>query len=249
MKISSSIEIKVFGADDPLTGVIQVLHPIKELKEFDDFKVFDERDHTFFVQSDSDAITCRWKNKAGEIQFCGSGAFALCWYLLKVSKRSELKLNVLNQSLNASIKNDVVILTTQKASSSKVKTKLPYSTFFNLESGIYMVEVSNTQVLQDPIEKDLILKTLEKESEGNIHGLCIFNLLDFYGELRYFSPWHGRSEDYVTGSIHKYLAPVINEYYGRERVFWKQLSSSPGELESWVRGDQVLISGIAEFQV
>lgn len=68
---------------------------------------------------------------------------------------------------------------------------------------------------------------------------------DFYS--RYFAPWEGVSEDYVTGSAHTVLYPYWKEKLGKEEMAAKQLSKRSGVLYLSQKKDKLSI--LAEAKI
>lgn len=62
---------------------------------------------------------------------------------------------------------------------------------------------------------------------------------------RFFAPQAGIPEDPVTGSAHCTLVPYWSERLGRARLHARQVSSRGGELFCELRGDRVMIGGLA----
>ncbi|CAG0906567.1 unnamed protein product [Darwinula stevensoni] len=69
-----------------------------------------------------------------------------------------------------------------------------------------------------------------------------FGGYDFFS--RYFRPWDGVPEDFVTGSSHTVLAPYWSEQLkGKKEMYAYQCSKRGGELSLRVRGSRVEIGG------
>ena len=111
-----------------------------------------------------------------------------------------------------------------------------------MAAGIYLLHLQDENLLQS----DRWIETyLKQQALAGIHAFCAFVWDDESGRgvLRYFVPWHGRDEDYVTGSIHQYLTPLVNELYKKKEQIWTQLSASGGRIESACLNGQVRLSG------
>lgn len=83
----------------------------------------------------------------------------------------------------------------------------------------------------------------------SVRGLIITakgdNEFDFYS--RYFAPWEGVVEDFVTGSAHTVLYPYWKEKLGKNQMTAKQLSKRSGILKLSEKNDKILILGDAKI--
>ncbi|XP_028844987.1 phenazine biosynthesis-like domain-containing protein 1 [Denticeps clupeoides] len=94
-------------------------------------------------------------------------------------------------------------------------------------------------------------KMLHCDSSGNIKGIVVTikgdrtspPTYDFFS--RYFAPWHGVTEDPVTGSTHTILAAYWSKKLGKQKMLAYQCSKRGGELEVEIKGDRVDITGQA----
>jgi len=229
-------------------GAPQFLYHCKsssELSEyFNNFIVQDEFDHTFFT-TESSRLIIKSKNKAGQIQFCGSGVYATLYYLKNIKELNLRDLTLPSKHFAiGNVNNNIDLLISAKEVKS-VDLKLPVhkiKSFYSPKNGIYLFCVDDIFHLIDD-DFDKIISFLSKNYTP--HGAAFFQMNhNAQGYLRYFVPWHGRNEDYVTGSIHQYLTPLVYRLYGHQHQSWTQLSSKSGRLEtSLVSESQVSLSG------
>lgn len=222
---------------EKLPGSPQFIHNCDDLDEWKQLKhsyqVKDEYDHSFLIiQADQTLIY--WKNKNGLIQFCGSGAFASMAYLFELDEK------LLLRSDNLLLKGSP----TEKGIELQIPAKgvKACGKFLQGEgSQIFLLECED-KVHLEQASWQVIADQLNLDRPG---GLCLFywDQKNSWGALRYFTPWYGREEDYVTGSIHQFLSPFVSKKYGVDHQRWQQLSSSSGILYSRTIGEQVFISG------
>jgi len=244
--------IDVFLTDDK-PGSPQYLHFFstkeKMLHAFNNDKVEDEFDHSFIYLDHSMQTHILWKNKAGPIQFCGSGAYAAAWFLMNKYNLQNLKLNSQNLELKSYIENNKCYLEMPSRKCSALKKTKEGDLYFNEDASIFLFHIKNKKLLNknDWIER---LKLELEENEKQIHGLCLFywNKDKERGSLRYFVPWHGRDEDYVTGSIHQYLTPLIYELTDHKNQHWLQSSNLSGELLSCYSDKTITITGNSQIK-
>lgn len=184
------------------------------------------------------------KNKNGPIQFCGSATYAASNIILNELKINEISLILDNNSMRSFYENGEVILEfDHKFKKDNFLFENDY--FIHKDSGIFFQELTEKSELLNDNYLNRIISFWEKNSI-DIHGACFFHYADI-GSIRYFIPWHGRDEDYITGSIHQYLTPYISHFKKRNEQIWHQLSSSPGILYSKVLDDKVQIKGEVKY--
>jgi predicted PhzF superfamily epimerase YddE/YHI9 len=213
------------------TGSPQHLHFFKTESEMnkaaESIVITDNFDHSFVYLDSKDKVIVTWKNKAGTIQCCGSAAYSLAWLLIKTGNTNKLSINSKHYELSAYLDKEGPILELPKRLPINIKKTTDNCLYVDKPTGIYLLEINEAvQLKNDSWVKDY----LEKEQLEDIHGFCIFywNKEKRKGKLRYFTPWHGRDEDYVTGSIHQYLSPLIQAKYLASQQEWHQLSTNPG---------------------
>lgn len=81
------------------------------------------------------------------------------------------------------------------------------------------------------------------------HRIGISRLSSQYDfETRYFNPWAGVNEDYVTGSIHTVLGNYWGNVLGKSKLAGFRNSPRPGiiRLET-IDNDKILIKGKAKI--
>ena len=243
MKSAETILIHTFCSAN-LSGSPQYIHIYGDEEtrrnEFSKFKVLDDFDHSFVTIS-KNYLRVSWKNKAGAIQFCGSGAYGVSWLLLKKLKHEKTLIESENICLEAKVFKNKLVLDIPARLPQLVKRSEDHNIFCDITSGVYFIQLKDLGVLERAEWRELIYLVEDKD----IHGLCLFFWCDktSKGYLRYFTPWHGRDEDYVTGSVHQYLTPLIHELYGENEQTWNQLSSLGGALNSKYCLNKVLLSG------
>lgn len=246
IQTSLDVLVNTFCFDSHL-GSLQQLHFFRDKShlqhEFSRYLVNDEYDHSFIYFEKPALARVLWKNKAGQIQFCGSGAYALAWVIGEVCQLDLFQIHSDCIKLNARHCDEGTFLEfAAKIPDSNVQI-MDRKIYFNTASGVYFLCLNNL----DEIKNDEFLNNyqlyLAKNFVDNIHGFCAFYWDGVVGHLRYFTPWHGRDEDYVTGSVHQNLTPLVHSLYGAEEQRWIQVSSSKGQLRSMCRGDKVSIDG------
>lgn len=228
-------------------GSLQYLHFFRDEShlhtEFPRYLVNDEYDHSFVCYEKSGFAQVLWKNKAGQIQFCGSGAYALACVIGQVCQLDLFKIHSEFIKLNARYCNKGTFLEfSAKMPDSKVQV-MDRIIYFNSDSGLFFLCLNNLDDIKDDVLLNSYQLYLTERYSDHIHGFCAFYWDGVLGHLRYFTPWHGRDEDYVTGSVHQNLTPLVNSLYRAKKQTWVQVSSSKGQLRSMCLDDKVIING------
>ncbi len=234
---------RVFSAEG-FPGSLQFLHGFSDINEmntsFEKYYVTDEFDHTFYTKIGETEYGLRFKNKNGEFSLCGSGAYALAMSLppdnlVFKTKSSQILVNTENQKTWIGL--EIQNVTEVPAFNAR-------RLFYNEDTGVYLM---NAHTKEDLCNSTLINTFVADDEIKQKHGLCVFycepNSPKAY--LRYFSPWHGRDEDYVTGSIHHTLSPLAYKLTHQSKRIWVQNSTSPGIIESEVIESRVWLSEVS----
>lgn len=236
------IEVKVFSSNNS-PGISQFLYPVTKF-ELENLKpkVLDDYDHSYFYyDAKTFSAKVRWFNKNGEIQLCGSGAYAVAKYLLQKFSANKVHLITCQNNLSAYSKNSLTHLVLPLIVYDKVEKVFGASVYSYEERGLYFFHLKEKDLLVNVNWQDYYEKL---GSPHNIHGIGFFCLEKDKGWVRYFVPWHGREEDYVTGSIHQYLGIIASRQLNLDLIHWQQLSTSPGELKVEVLQSQAIITEV-----
>ncbi len=249
MEISQPIIVSTFHTSQS-PGSKQYLHIFQSLTDRDQAleaaTIEDEFDHSF-AYLDNGALHVEWRNKAGIIQFCGSGAYSLAWYFCVHLSLGEVIIKTDTLSLSAAVdESRNLMLKISKRKAKQFKKESTYQIFTEEGSGVYLVELSNIE----SVSSSSITKLHQMIGDEDIHGVCAFYWDQSLqkGYLNYYTPRHGRDQDYVTGSIHQYLAAIVENNTGTQKQHWKQLSSSPGELSILCGKGHVQLYGHCKIQ-
>ncbi len=245
--VAPVVEILVQTFNSKLSsGSPQKLHFFKNEIEmqnsFIKYQIKDELDHSFVCFNSKQSALVRWKNQAGPIQLCGSAAYALAWIATNHWKLGEFKISSMEYQLNSYLSANGTCLDIPAILPTFINKTEDGLLFLDQRSGIYLLEIQSEEYL---VKENWLESYLIKHQLSDIHGFCVFTWDDQkkQGKLRYFTPWHGRNEDYVTGSIHQYLTPLIKNLYAQTKQAWEQLSKSGGELISTYNDNKVTLMG------
>ncbi len=246
--INKTFQIRTFCSPE-LPGSLQYLHFFSNKKKLqeaaENYVIDNEYDHSFIYLESKTMAFVKWKNKAGEIQLCGSGAFAIAW-LLKHYIPSVNTIKSTLYELNIQQQNDCVFVELPHQLVKPYSHNKDLIMFSNPENGIYLLQTLSEEQL---ITTNWLGNDIKQLALIDAHGFCAFfwNEKKASGNLRYFVPWHGRNEDYVTGSIHQYLTPLIYDLYNASTQNWQQCSSSPGILTTFYSKKTIRLTGYCEL--
>lgn len=224
---NKKIHVRIFF-DKKNRGSTQILKIFNSISHrdfaFNKDKIILDLDCGYAVVKNN-GINVRWKNRKNEIRFCGAGAFALANYLRKTRNITKTKIYNKYISIDAQTKNNKSSISFKGGKIIKITGNL----FIGKKDGIYFKRVHSIKELSSGKK---ILKEFSSNKKYNPHGLCVFyfDTRNALGYLRYFCPWHGRNEDSVTISIHKYLTPLLFKMTDLRKQKWQQLSKDGGVL-------------------
>lgn len=228
-------------------GSMQVVHSIADRETFDQVesvfpKPTDEFDHSYVYLQDERTLLTKWRNKACFIQCCGSGAYACAWLYHRNTGSREFKVIGEHVTLECQVVGGKLELKLPQTLPLPIEDILNMPVFMDETSGILFVQLASKQAVQNG---HWLQNENPKNFLGNASALCIFAWDQPRGEgvVRYFTPRFGRDEDYVTGSVHRYLTPLVHNLFGATQQRWNQLSSHPGCLNSRLENNCVYISG------
>jgi len=238
-------EVKVFGSDS-YEGVSQFLVECSDQGDLNQtvksFEIDTCFDYTFFCKDSDNNYMVRWKNKAGDFSFCGSGAYALSEHLLKDNSDEKLILKSKDHVFRAFKVNGQISLEIRKKIARYVGHLDVGDIYYENSTGICLLRLKN------PLDQfqNFTDFNVTDDFALDVHSLCVFywNKELGRGDLRYFVPRYGRDEDYVTGSVHEVLTPLVAKLEGVNSQIWYQLSSLPGGVKTLNKHDRVLISKI-----
>lgn len=210
--------------------------------------VVDDIDHSY-VYPDQGDYRVSWANRAGPIQFCGSGAFAIAWLLSVLGKQSmPIKLAAGSLCLRGMANaNSIGLLLPKRETRTLDLDSMDRYAMAADGSGIYLCELADSRALEDAACYERAMAAL---SDFDVHALCVFHWdrSQSSGRLRYFVPRYGRPEDAVTGSIQSLLTPLVARRYGAETQSWRQCSASPGMLNTRLTVTGVELTGACELE-
>lgn len=110
----------------------------------------------------------------------------------------------------------------------------------------YLVEVESESVLRRLSPDMALMKTLPVRGIAVTCAPSASTKAEGYDFVsRFFAPSVGVDEDPVTGSTHCFLGPFWGERLGKKEVFGYQASARGGSVRVKIRGDRVLLGGMA----
>tara|TARA_B100000925_G_scaffold57475_2_gene38094 strand:- start:4617 stop:5348 length:732 start_codon:yes stop_codon:yes gene_type:complete len=199
-------EIKLFNnLDLYLIELPEIWDEIQISEAIDEYTVPKDRDYVFYQQR-INTFFVRFKNLEGEFSLCGSGLLALARHLFSTKKFDENYISFrtnLDRFFKANLIDNIVSLELVKTPT----TKINQNTWLT-NSGVYIQEL-----LKSELEKLTLndAKNFPKINNLNhlIGGYCAFSRDNDILHIRYFSPWHGRDEDFATLSIFEHLSDLL----------------------------------------
>lgn len=108
---------------------------------------------------------------------------------------------------------------------------------------LYGMAVFPSEEIIAALEPDFSI--LAKTPNSNVIVTAPSTRYDFVS--RFFAPASGIDEDPVTGSAHCTLTPYWSKVLGKSQLSAKQISPRGGEVDCELKGDRVLLSGMAQL--
>ena len=189
-----------------------------------------DRDYVFYQQR-VNTFYARFKNLGGEFNLCGSGLLALAKHLFNTQQFDDTYITfriTLNRFIKAKLVDNIVSLELIKTPVTKINQNT-----WSSNSGVYIQYFTKTELEKLTIDD---AKSFPKIHNLNhlIGGYCAFSRNNEKLHLRYFTPWHGRDEDFATLSILEHLSDLLEP--GKYTIYQNehQYSCTVGEKYSFI---------------
>lgn len=187
-----------------------------------------------------------------EIPLCGHATLAASKVLFEITPETETIHFKNIQGLDLIIKKDEDIIEMEFPVYNTVPQNAPekllnalgiekiLNSEYNKETNILMLEIEDSQVLNDlsPNYERL------KNSHNLINGVLVTAISqrnDYDFESRYFWPWSGTNEDPVTGGTHTFLVKYWSTRLNKKKMNSYQCSERTGFMEVELIDDNILI--------
>lgn len=180
--------------------------------------------------------TIRWFTPVKEMPICGHATLAAVKVLSETSDKSSFSFNYLGGEILAEVDESGWISLTfpiDPFKSVEVDSQLISSLGLGqVEEAIYgektgkMVFIVNRDYDLSSIEADY--KALLQYKGRYINGVGVSKTGRYDSVTRYFNPWAGVDEDFVTGSVHTLLYSYWSDKLDRDELTCYQASSRPG---------------------
>jgi PhzF family phenazine biosynthesis protein len=201
----------------------------------------------FFVPDGAD-YAIRWFTPMAEVDLCGHATLASAWVLFnRLGFRSDtVRFSSRSGMLKVARDGDLLVLDfpcqaprpcAKPPGLAKALGAQPTECLENVD---LVAVFEEAQVVQD------LKPLMERLSALDYRGIIVTAPGGGYDFVsRFFGPAVGVPEDPVTGSAHTKLAPYWAARLGKERLRARQVSARGGDLDCRVKGDRVLIAGLA----
>lgn len=217
------------------------------------------KSETAFIRKHDNQYFIRWFSPLKEMPLCGHATLAAAKVLAKKNDRRDIIFNYNGGKITVSIDaTDSIGMVFPKDDYKEIGFNPIYKDFFHIEENncISCIQGTTTQKVAIILDKNIAIEhikpnfSLMKDYLGFCNnGIGISRLSNQYDfETRYFNPWAGVNEDYVTGSIHTVLANYWGNVLGKSKLIGYQNSPRPGiiRLET-IDNNKILIKGKAKI--
>ncbi len=205
-KSLSTEKVILFQGLDIYLTELPVIWDEEEINKYlNNYAVTIDRDFIFY-QRQINTYYIRFKNLAGEFNFCGSATLALAKMIF------EKKL-IAEEIIHFRTKSEKYI--NSRLVNGRVSLELPLSKNKALGNE-YFLSQTNVLIQQLTIKalNSIQLSEIKEKAEAlisNPGAYCAFYLDNKTIHLRYFSPWYGRDEDFATISVFEHLGEFLQE--------------------------------------
>ncbi len=199
------------------------------------------------------AYALRWFAPGGEVPLCGHATLAAATVIAETRGEPDLAFSYAGGELRVVVADGEAALDLPLDQYEETPPDPRYEAFF----GPLRVEArirgrsTGKVVLVVPEGEDLgrlrpDFAAMRREAGPFSRGLGVSRRSSEYDfETRYFNPWYGVDEDYVTGTVHTVLAGYWRDRLGKDRLRAFQRSPRPGVLDLELRGELVRVRGRA----
>lgn len=216
------------------------------------------KSETAFVRKEENNYVIYWFSPLKEMPLCGHATLAAAKVITQKERMKDILFKHNNGMIAISVdETDCIGMYFPKDNYQEVGFNPIYKDFFHLQekdciSCIQGIRTQKVAIILHPSTNLKHIKpnfSLMKEYTGFCNnGIGISQLSNQYDfETRYFNPWAGVDEDYVTGSIHTVLANYWGDVLGKKKLIGFQNSPRPGILELEITGNEVIIKGKAKI--
>lgn len=217
------------------------------------------KSETAFIRKDDNQYFIRWFSPLKEMSLCGHATLAAAKVFAKEYEVRDILFNYNGGKIAISIDATGCIGMAFPKDDYKVIGFNPiYKDFFHIQENncISCIQGITTQKVAIILDKNVAIEhikpnfALMKDYIGFCNnGIGISRLSNQYDfETRYFNPWAGVNEDYVTGSIHTVLANYWGNVLGKSKLIGYQNSPRPGVIRlETIENNKILIKGKAKI--
>jgi len=201
----------------------------------------------FFVSSER-GFQLRWFTPVAEVDLCGHATLAAAHVIFEILGYTKKLIVFETRSGDLVVKSNDGLLTMDFPAIKPLSCPIPDGLAEGL--GLTPVDVLAADdyiaVFQSQEIVQALSPNLSKLQELGLRGVVVTapgEEVDFVS--RFFAPKLGVPEDPVTGSTHCELAPYWASRLGKNALQARQVSKRGGNLQCWVQGNRVVLSGRA----
>lgn len=201
----------------------------------------------FFVKENA-GYRLRWFTPETEVDLCGHATLAAAFVIFNYLNTSLNTIEFKTQSGKLTVKKDSGLLSMDFPARKPVACSPPQDLIKGLGGSPSEILKSRDYFVVYSSEEEIRMLKPDMNLLAGLDALGVIvtakgNQVDFVS--RFFAPDAGIPEDPVTGSAHCSLIPYWSEKLVKNKLHALQVSKRGGELFCELRGDRVLISGLA----
>lgn len=217
------------------------------------------KSETAFIKKYDNQYFIRWFSPLKEMPLCGHATLAAAKVLAKKYNVRDMLFNYNGGKITISMDaTDCIGMVFPKDDYKEIGFNPIYEDFFHIQESncISCIQGITTRKVVIILDKNVAIEDINpnfllmKDYIGFCNqGIGISRLSNQYDfETRYFNPWAGVNEDYVTGSIHTVLANYWGSVLGKSELIGYQNSPRPGIIRmEIIENEKILIKGKAKI--
>ena len=201
----------------------------------------------FFVPNGED-YDIRWFTPTKEVNLCGHATLASAYILFEKLGYQKKQITFHSKSGPLHISRNGRDISMDFPAEPAINCAIPQAIIdaFGVNPVEVLKSVDYIVIFDESVDITTLTPDLDALRTLDLRGVCITTTDDVYDFVnRFFAPNYGIDEDSVTGSAYTQLVPYWAEKLDKESFKCKQVSPRGGELNCYLKGARVLISGNA----
>lgn len=216
---------------------------------------------TAFIKRDKNSYAIRWFTPVKEDPLCGHGTLAASKILFDMGEKLPLEFIYKDGKITADKEHgEIISISFNEDDYESSKIENAYYEFFGINDIIQCIYGKRTKKVIVIVNRNVSLHDISPHYGKMLghKGLCANGIAvtkesgkpeEYDFESRYFNPWYGVNEDFVTGSVHTVLSRYWGEKLNKDEMTAYQASERPGVIKISRISGQVKLKGNARVVI